>query len=119
MVDCVIAHADRAGLSILQQLGQGFPALVSGFLNWPVYEVEVEIFQSEPFEAGVTGLYRCLGSLVAVPELGRYEHGFASDAAVAESAANIGLVIVDPRRVDVAVAYLQRVFYCFLGYLSW
>ena len=57
--------------------------------------------------------------MVAVPELGCYEHVFAFEAAVAECAANVGFVVVDSRGVNVAISYLERVFYCFLGCLSW
>jgi hypothetical protein len=55
--------------------------------------------------------------VVAIPELGRNEHVFAFDAAIAECGANIRFVTVNPRGVDMAVSCLQRVFYCFLGYL--
>src|SRR6266849_7148062 len=58
-------------------------------------------------------------SVVAVPELGRYEHVFAFDAALADCGANVGFVVVDSCGVDVTISYLQRVFYRFLGYLSW
>src|SRR5712691_1335151 len=119
MLDCVVADTDGSAFSILQQLYQSFPAFVSDFRDGPVDEVEVEIFQSESFEAMIASLESGFVSVVAVPELGGYEHVFAFEAAFAEGGANVWFVVVDPCGVDMTVAYLQRVFYCSLGYLSW
>src|SRR3989442_2722923 len=118
MVDRVVADTDRTAFSILQQLRQCLPALVSDFWDGPVDEVEVEIFQSESFEALIASSESGFVSVVAVPEFGGYERVFAFDAALAEGGADVGFVIVDPCSVDMAIAYLQRVFYCSLGCLS-
>src|SRR2546428_9341420 len=119
MLDCVVADTDGAGFPIFQQFGQCLPALVPDLWNGPVDQVEIEVFQSETLEARVTSLQRRFVSVVAVPQLGRYEHVIAFDTALAEGGANVGFVVVDSCGVDVAISYLQRVFYCFLGYLAW
>src|SRR3989442_13529273 len=119
MLDCVVADTDGAGFPIFQQFGQCLPALVPDLWNGPVDQVEIEVFQSETLEARVTSLQRRFVSVVAVPQLGRYEHVIAFDSALAEGGANVGFVVVDSCGVDVAISYLQRVFYCFLGYLAW
>src|SRR5712692_3903491 len=118
MLDGVVADTDRAAFSIFQQLRQCLPALVPDLWDGPVDEIKVEIFQSETLEAGVAGLQRRFVSVVAIPEFGCYEHVFAFDSTLAECGANVGFVVVDSCSVNVAISYLQRVFYCFLGCLS-
>src|SRR2546425_5821258 len=108
MVDRVVADTDRTAFSILQQLRQCLPALVSDLWDGPVDEVEVEIFQSESFEALVAGAESVVVSVVAVPELGGYEHVFALYPALAECGADVCFVIVNSCRVDMAITDLER-----------
>ena len=71
-------------------------------------QVEVDVARAEPGEASVERAQRGVVAVVVIPQLGRDEHLVARHAAGPDRGADIGLVAVDPRGVDVAVAELQR-----------
>src|SRR5680860_477194 len=74
----------------------------------PVDEVEIEYVEPEAFPAGGERRHRGVVALVAVPELGGHEHRIAVESRIADRRTDAGLVVVDRRSVDVAVARLER-----------
>ena len=103
-----VADADRARALLLVEALQRAPGVEPLAGDRPVEQVEVDVIQAEALQAGVEGAQRAIVALVVVPELGRHEHLLARDAAVANAGADVGLVAVDARGVDVAVAEAQR-----------
>ena len=81
----------------------------------PVYEVEVDLVESEPAQALL-----CFGLRILRPwiELGRDEDLLARQAAGAQGLADGLFVAVGLRRVDVTVAELERPAHRFLGLLA-
>ena len=74
----------------------------------PVDEVEVDIIEAEPGQAGVERAQRAVVALIVVPELGGDEYVRARHAALPQPLAHVVLVAVDAGGVDVAVAEPQR-----------
>src|SRR6185312_13606499 len=74
----------------------------------PVDEVEIDVLDPEPLRARIERLQCRVVALVVVPQLRGDEDVLARDAAVADRGADIGLVAVDARGVDVAIAEPQR-----------
>ena len=102
--DAEVGDADRAGVAALPGLLHARPGPRRPTLR-PVDDVQVDVVDAEPPEA-VLGLARRIG--VAREELGRDEHLLPGDAALAQRPADALLVAVGLRRVDVAVAELER-----------
>ena len=71
-------------------------------------QVEVDEFELEPLEAVLEGVLRLLVAVVVVEALGRDEDLVAVEPRRAEGLADLGLVPVGGRRVDVAVAEIER-----------
>ena len=74
----------------------------------PVDQVEVDVIQAEPLQAGLAGVLRRLEALVVGGQLGGDEQLVARDARRGDRAADRGLVAVGRRGVDQPVARLQR-----------
>src|SRR6266852_7336077 len=83
------------------------PRLLPEFRDRPVYQVEVDVAQSEPAQALVASGKGRIVPVVAVPELGGDEDLLARHPAVSDSPADVLLVPVEARGVDMPVAHLQ------------
>jgi hypothetical protein len=76
--------------------------------NWPMHKIEVEVVDAEVAEGLVERALDRVGRVERVPELARQPHVAARDAGRRERGADLGLVPVRPRAVDVPVAGLER-----------
>jgi hypothetical protein len=73
-----------------------------------VDQVQIEHVEAELLHAGVERPQRRVVALVGVPQLGGDEQLVARDVGGGDRLAHLGLVAVDRRGVDVAVAELER-----------
>ena len=87
------------------------PVLAGG----PVDQIEVDVVQAEPLQAGLDGVLDGLEALIVGGQLGGDEHLGARDARRGDRAAHRGLVAVGRRGVDQPVTGLQRGGYRALG----
>jgi hypothetical protein len=110
MVGLEVRHADRADQPLLLEVDERLPRLDVQVLrrNGPVDEVEIDEIELEPVEAGPERLLCVLITVVVVEALRRDEDVVAVEAGGAERLADLRLVLVGGRRVDVAVADLER-----------
>ena len=98
-----VADADRARAPSAYALERA-PRVEPLAGDGPVDEVEVDVIEAEPLQAGVERAQRAVVALVVVPQLRRDEDLLAREPLVAHRGADVGLVAVDARGVDVAIA---------------
>ncbi len=99
----VVRHADVLRAAVRLQLLERAPGLAAAPLDRPMDQVEVDVLEAEPLHARIEGAERRVVAVIVVPQLRRDEHLAARKAARAEALADVDLVAVDARRVDVAV----------------
>ena len=73
-----------------------------------VQQVQVDVVDAEPAQAGVEADLRGVVAVVADPQLGGDEDLVAVDAGAADALADLALVVVGGGRVDQPVAVAQR-----------
>lgn len=107
-----VADADGAHLLLLEQALERSPGVEALPGHRPMQQVEVHILEPELGGARRVRLERLVIPVVIVPELGGHEDLLARHlvllAPTPYSVADLLLVPVDRRRVDVAVSYIER-----------
>jgi len=73
-----------------------------------VQQIQVDVFEPQPAQARVEADVRCVGAVVADPQLGGDEDLVAVDAGAADALTDLALVVVGGRGVDQPVAVAQR-----------
>ena len=104
----VVADADRACPALGVDRLQRAPAPRPSFEHGPVDEVQVDVLEADGGEAPLERPPCGVVAVVPVAQLGGDEDFAAGDAGGAQCRADVPLVAVDVRRVDVPVAQLER-----------
>jgi hypothetical protein len=115
MPDGVVAHAYGPARTPSLKLHERLPCLAPELQDRPVDQIEVDVAQPEPAQAHVAGGQRRIVAVVAVPQLCSDEDLLACHPAVSHRSADVLLVPVNTRCVDVSVAYLQGELHGFLS----
>jgi hypothetical protein len=76
-------------------------------VHWPMHQEEIQILDTQILQALIQGGFDIFCRMCSVPELAGDEHLGARDAALFDAVAYFGLVAVDGRAVNVAVAGLE------------
>src|SRR5579872_1606323 len=108
MMDHEIADADRAHAALVIKPLQRAPGFRPQPRHGPMQEKEIDRFEAERRAALVERGKGTVEAVIGVPQLGRDEELSARKAAVAHRLADIGLIVVKSRRIDMAITELQR-----------
>ena len=103
-----IADTDSPDAPFPVQFLHGPPGTVI-IIEWLVYEVQVQIFQSQPVEGTPEGHLGAFIPGILYPELGGDEHVLPGDAARADGPAYGLLVEIGRRRIHKAVPHRQGI----------
>src|SRR5712664_715903 len=115
MPDRVVAYADGPARALPLEFHHRLPGLVPELRDRPVDQIEVDVAQPEASQALVAGGQGGIEAVIAVPQLRGDEDLLAWHSAVSDRPADILLVPVDHRSVDVPVARLQGELHRLLG----
>src|SRR2546425_11506454 len=105
--DCVVAHPDRPRESLVTDLEDRLPRLLSQTRHRPVNEVQVDVVEAEVAAALLERPQCGLVALVVVPELGRNEDLFPRDPALPNRGSYIAPVAIQFRRIEQAGSALE------------
>jgi hypothetical protein len=110
MVRLEVGHADRPHPALCEQPVQRAPGLgeQAAGRHWPMDQVQIEIAEAEPPQAGVEGPQRLVVAVVLVPQLGGNEQFVTRHSGRPERSAHAGLVLVSRGCVDAAVPAVER-----------
>src|SRR6185437_7002646 len=107
--DSEIADADEARLAGLAQLGEGAERLAEGHLRIrPMNEQQIDMVEAETLEALLMRALGRTGVKIAWRDFGHEKNLAARNTAVADGAADLGLIAIDLRRVNMAIAERDR-----------
>lgn len=103
-----VAHADVADQSLVpESVERGERLLGIVGVDRPVDVQQVDVIETEAFEAGLRAGYHVVAGEVVHPHLGRHEHVLARDRRALDAASDDSLVVVYLGRVDVPVSHLH------------
>src|SRR5947209_8505893 len=105
--DRVVAHPDRPRESLVTDLEERLPGLLSQTGHGPVDEVQIDVVEAELAATLLERPQRGLVALVVVPELGRDEDLFARDPALPNRGSEVALVPIQFRGIEQAVSDLE------------
>src|SRR6266849_1533806 len=105
--DRVVAHPDRPGESLVTDLEERLPRLLSQTWHGPVDKVQVNVIETELAAALLERPQPGFVPLVVVPELRRDEDLFAWDPALPNRGSEVALVPIQFRGIEQTVADLE------------
>src|SRR5438445_5337269 len=105
--DREVAHPDRPRESLVTDLEERLPRLLSQTRHGPVDEVQVNVVEAELAATLLERLQRGLVALVVVPELRRDENLLAWDPALPNRGSEVALVPIQFRGIKQAVPDLE------------
>src|SRR2546422_6510385 len=110
MASRVVANPDGTALAFLGEMGHSFPGLLSLPGYGPVYEIQVNVVESKPFQTPITGTDCRVVAMVTVPEFCRYEDLVPGDVAGFDPFADLLLIPVNFSGIKEAIAKVNGVF---------
>src|SRR5579862_5615864 len=99
-----VAYPDRPDAAFIVEPFERAPGVEPQPPHWPVQEEKVNEAKSKRGAALVKSGERAVETMIRVPQFGCHEQFFSRDPALSHRATDVGLVVVEPRRVDMAIA---------------